>query len=98
MFRISPIIVSIYYPGPKLYVKPNQKSNRHIIINAIKDCCLAGVVNQDVKSKVMEVWINDRSMCHCKCYVAYCVRCPKVLDSGMRSREDNTVGLILKAR
>ena len=41
--------------GPKLFVKPSQKSNRHIIINAIKDCCLAGLVNQDAKNKVLEV-------------------------------------------
>lgn len=42
------------YAGPKLFVKPSQKSNRHIIVNAIKDCCLAGLVNQDLKNKVVE--------------------------------------------
>lgn len=47
------------YTGPKLYVKPSekQKSNRHIIINAISHCCLAGVVNNDAKNKVLEVSI-----------------------------------------
>ncbi|XP_070209593.1 calmodulin-regulated spectrin-associated protein 1-like isoform X2 [Littorina saxatilis] len=41
-------------PGPKLFVKPNSKSNRHIIINALSYCCLAGIVNTDVKNKVLE--------------------------------------------
>lgn len=41
--------------GPRLFVKPSQKSNRHIIVNAMKDCCLAGLVNQDMKNKVVEV-------------------------------------------
>ena len=40
--------------GPKLYVKPSQKSNRSIIVNAISHCCLAGVVNRAVKDKVLE--------------------------------------------
>ncbi|RUS88243.1 hypothetical protein EGW08_004009, partial [Elysia chlorotica] len=30
------------FSGPKLYVKPSAKSNRHIIVNAISHCCLAG--------------------------------------------------------
>ncbi|CAH1247364.1 CAMSAP1 [Branchiostoma lanceolatum] len=42
------------YTGPKLFVKPSTKSNRHIIINALKDCCLAGEVNNQVKGKVLE--------------------------------------------
>jgi hypothetical protein len=41
--------------GPKLFVKPSSKSNRHIIINALSYCCLAGIVNNDLKSKVLEV-------------------------------------------
>lgn len=41
--------------GPKLFVKPSQKSNRHIITNAIGHCCLAGSVNRDIKDKVLEV-------------------------------------------
>ncbi|XP_060592189.1 calmodulin-regulated spectrin-associated protein 1-like isoform X2 [Ruditapes philippinarum] len=42
------------YSGPKLYVKPSAKSNRHIIINAISHCCLAGSVNTEQKNKVLE--------------------------------------------
>ncbi|CAI9721032.1 calmodulin-regulated spectrin-associated protein 2 isoform X3 [Octopus vulgaris] len=42
------------YTGPKLFVKPSSKSNRHIIINAISHCCLAGCVNLDLKNKVLE--------------------------------------------
>ncbi|XP_061178757.1 calmodulin-regulated spectrin-associated protein 1-B-like isoform X1 [Saccostrea echinata] len=43
------------YAGPKLFVKPSSKSNRHIIINAISQCVLAGPVNADQKNKVLEV-------------------------------------------
>ncbi|XP_069106488.1 calmodulin-regulated spectrin-associated protein 1-like isoform X2 [Argopecten irradians] len=42
------------YAGPKLFVKPSSKSNRHIIINAISHCCLAGSVNSEMKAKVLE--------------------------------------------
>ncbi|KAL8578425.1 hypothetical protein ACOMHN_014924 [Nucella lapillus] len=42
------------YAGPKLFVKPSAKSNRHIIINALSYCCLAGIVNTDMKNKVLE--------------------------------------------
>ncbi|XP_033726512.1 LOW QUALITY PROTEIN: calmodulin-regulated spectrin-associated protein 1-like [Pecten maximus] len=42
------------YAGPKLFVKPSSKSNRHIIINAISHCCLAGSVNSELKAKVLE--------------------------------------------
>ncbi|CAL1541905.1 unnamed protein product [Lymnaea stagnalis] len=42
------------YAGPKLFVKPSAKSNRHIIVNAISHCCLAGSVNTDMKNKVLE--------------------------------------------
>ncbi|KAL4218145.1 hypothetical protein ACF0H5_022881 [Mactra antiquata] len=42
------------YSGPKLFVKPSAKSNRHIIINAISHCCLAGSVNTEQKNKVLE--------------------------------------------
>ncbi|KAH3897127.1 calmodulin-regulated spectrin-associated protein 1-like isoform X3 [Dreissena polymorpha] len=42
------------YAGPKLFVKPSAKSNRHIIINAISHCCLAGSVNTEQKNKVLE--------------------------------------------
>ncbi|KAL3891227.1 hypothetical protein ACJMK2_003490 [Sinanodonta woodiana] len=42
------------YTGPKLFVKPSSKSNRHIIINALSHCCLAGSVNTELKNKVLE--------------------------------------------
>ncbi|CAG5134250.1 unnamed protein product, partial [Candidula unifasciata] len=42
------------YAGPKLFVKPSAKSNRHIIVNAISHCCLAGSVNTDLKNRVLE--------------------------------------------
>eukprot|EP00057_Strongylocentrotus_purpuratus_P019468 XP_011673942.1 PREDICTED: calmodulin-regulated spectrin-associated protein 2 isoform X7 [Strongylocentrotus purpuratus] len=42
------------YAGPKLFVKPTSKSNRHIIINAISHCILAGVVNEKTKDKVLQ--------------------------------------------
>ncbi|XP_071959896.1 calmodulin-regulated spectrin-associated protein 2-like isoform X2 [Antedon mediterranea] len=42
------------YSGPRLYVKPTSKSNRHIITNAIAHCILAGVVNKDQKEKVLQ--------------------------------------------
>ncbi|KAK3087075.1 hypothetical protein FSP39_001312 [Pinctada imbricata] len=42
------------YAGPKLFVKPSAKSNRHIIINSITQCILAGPVNADQKNKVLE--------------------------------------------
>ncbi|KAH9492016.1 hypothetical protein Btru_029678 [Bulinus truncatus] len=42
------------YAGPKLFVKPSAKSNRHIIVNAISHCCLAGSVNTEMKNKVLE--------------------------------------------
>ncbi|BFZ10996.1 hypothetical protein BsWGS_14034 [Bradybaena similaris] len=42
------------YAGPKLFVKPSAKSNRHIIVNAISHCCLAGSVNTDLKNKVLD--------------------------------------------
>ncbi|XP_035659283.1 calmodulin-regulated spectrin-associated protein 1-B-like [Branchiostoma floridae] len=49
------------YTGPKLFVKPSTKSNRHIIINALKDCCLAGEVNNQVKGKVLEALAMSES-------------------------------------
>lgn len=52
-FNFPPLSLSIL--GPKLFVKPSSKSNRHIIINAISHCCLAGSVNTDLKNKVLEV-------------------------------------------
>ncbi|KAI8776658.1 calmodulin-regulated spectrin-associated protein 1, partial [Biomphalaria glabrata] len=42
------------YAGPKLFVKPSAKSNRHIIINALSHCCLAGSVNTEMKNKVLD--------------------------------------------
>lgn len=42
------------YTGPKLFVKPTQKSNRGIILNAI-NVVLAGAVNASIKKKVLEV-------------------------------------------
>ena len=45
----------VSYLGPKLYVKPSSKSNRHIMQNAIGHCCLAGIVNNDIKNKVLDV-------------------------------------------
>ncbi|RWS13538.1 calmodulin-regulated spectrin-associated protein 2-like protein [Dinothrombium tinctorium] len=41
------------YTGPKLFVKPTQKSNRGIIINA-SNVVLAGAVNNEVKKRVLE--------------------------------------------
>ena len=43
--------------GPKLFVKPSQKSNRQIILNAVSQCCLAGAVNREVRDKVLDVSI-----------------------------------------
>ncbi|GAV05514.1 hypothetical protein RvY_15635 [Ramazzottius varieornatus] len=42
------------YTGPKLFKKPSAKSNRLIIHNAIRDCCLPGIVNEDVQRKVLD--------------------------------------------
>lgn len=42
------------YTGPKLFVKPAQKTNRGIILNAI-GIVLAGSVNSDLKKKIIEV-------------------------------------------
>jgi hypothetical protein len=43
------------YTGPKLFVKPSQKSNKVLILNAI-NVVLAGAVNSDTKKKVLEVY------------------------------------------
>ena len=51
----------LYFTGPKLFVKPSAKSNRHIIHNAISHCCLAGTVNSAVKQKTLDVSIGKRS-------------------------------------
>ena len=48
---------SVAPAGPKLFVTPSQKSNRHIIVNAISHRCLAGTVNQEVKNRVLEVGV-----------------------------------------
>lgn len=42
------------YTGPKLYVKPSQKSNKILIINAI-NVVLAGAVHNETKRKVIQV-------------------------------------------
>lgn len=42
------------YNGPKLFVKPSQKTNRIIILNAINSV-LAGTVNAEMKKKCLEV-------------------------------------------
>jgi len=47
------------YNGPKLYVKPVQKSNRGIILNAI-NIVLGGTVNADMKKHVLEVSYLNR--------------------------------------
>lgn len=52
------IFMLVFCLGPKLFVKPSSKSNRHIIINAISQCVLAGPVNSDQKNKVLEVTDN----------------------------------------
>ncbi|XP_054168829.1 patronin-like [Oppia nitens] len=46
---------SVYaeYTGPKLFVKPSQKSNKTLILNAI-NVVLAGAVNAETKRKVSE--------------------------------------------
>ncbi|RWS30210.1 calmodulin-regulated spectrin-associated protein 2-like protein [Leptotrombidium deliense] len=41
------------YTGPKLFVKPTQKSNRGLIINA-SNVVLAGAVNAETKKRVLE--------------------------------------------
>lgn len=45
---------STEYNGPKLFVKPSQKSNKALILNAI-NVVLAGAVNADVNRRVVEV-------------------------------------------
>jgi len=50
--------VSTEYSGPKLFVKPTQKSNRSIILNAV-NVVLAGAVNQQTKKKVLEELNNS---------------------------------------
>ncbi|XP_046917022.2 calmodulin-regulated spectrin-associated protein patronin isoform X3 [Dermatophagoides farinae] len=42
------------YNGPKLFVKPSQKSNKALILNAI-NVVLAGAVNSDTNRRVTEV-------------------------------------------
>ena len=42
------------YNGPKLFVKPSQKSNKVLILNAI-NVVLAGAVSSDLKKRVIEV-------------------------------------------
>ncbi|KAH9418656.1 hypothetical protein DERP_003982 [Dermatophagoides pteronyssinus] len=42
------------YNGPKLFVKPSQKSNKALILNAI-NVVLAGTVNADTNRRVTEV-------------------------------------------
>ncbi|XP_077990147.1 calmodulin-regulated spectrin-associated protein 1-like isoform X2 [Glandiceps talaboti] len=42
------------YSGPKLFVKPTTKTNRHLITNAITYCVLPGYVNRDMKDKILE--------------------------------------------
>lgn len=49
--------------GPRLFVKPSQKSNRVIIINAVSHCCLAGTVNEKTKKEVLEVFMYVLIMC-----------------------------------
>jgi len=60
--------MSLFYVGPKLYVKPTQKSNRSIIINAVSHCCLAGHVNKDKVDKALEV-------CHCYIRIVILILC-----------------------
>lgn len=50
------------YTGPKLFVKPTQKTNRGIILNAI-NIVLAGSVNSDLKKKVIEVSVFSPESC-----------------------------------
>ncbi|XP_070534908.1 LOW QUALITY PROTEIN: calmodulin-regulated spectrin-associated protein 2-like [Ptychodera flava] len=42
------------YTGPKLFVKPTTKSNRHLITNAIAHCVLPGAVNKGMKDKILQ--------------------------------------------
>ena len=48
-------LLFLFWTGPKLFVKPTQKSNRSIITNAVSHCCLAGHVNKDKVDKALEV-------------------------------------------
>ena len=41
--------------GPECYVKPQAKSNRRIIRNALCHVCLAGEVNMTVKQRALAV-------------------------------------------
>ncbi|ESO04191.1 hypothetical protein HELRODRAFT_191743 [Helobdella robusta] len=54
MFFIVFITVFVIALGPRLFVKPSSKSNKNIVENALSHCCLAGLVNQDVKCKALE--------------------------------------------
>ncbi|XP_035262303.1 calmodulin-regulated spectrin-associated protein 3-like isoform X2 [Anguilla anguilla] len=42
------------YTGPKLFKEPSFKSNKFIIHNALSRCCLAGKVNEQQRSKIVE--------------------------------------------
>jgi len=53
----------VFCIGPKLFVKPTQKSNRSIIINAVSHCCLAGHVNKDKVDKALEVCCQQSPLC-----------------------------------
>ncbi|UXI22518.1 hypothetical protein NH340_JMT08461 [Sarcoptes scabiei] len=52
----GPVSSNFYqeYNGPKLFVKPSQKSNKTLILNAI-NVVLAGTVNADTNRRVTEV-------------------------------------------
>lgn len=54
------------YTGPKLFVKPSQKSNKTLILNAI-NAVLAGAVNLETKKKVLEV--RTCSLLHFVCLI-----------------------------
>ena len=41
--------------GPECYIKPQAKSNRRIIRNALCHVCLAGEVNMTVKQRALAV-------------------------------------------
>lgn len=46
----------------KLFVKPSQKTNRNLVLNAIQYCVLAGAVNEPTKQKVLTVCVVGSGM------------------------------------
>ena len=75
-------LLFLFWTGPKLFVKPTQKSNRSIITNAVSHCCLAGHVNKDKVDKALEVHqvitVDSRSCCYTQRCSSYCIAESKI--------------------